>query len=147
LRQFVEFIEMSVRIEHDGRALSRMDKESRFVHTRLEAWAQWAREFQEARAYPSMSTVGRMMEYGALGASQEGRPPISMPDEIAEVDAAVARLCDMDNRAIKAYYLHWEPIENCAKRLNMNVRPFQSLLRRARWRMTLFLHCEIRTQW
>lgn len=132
---------MGATMERDGRVMSNMDAESRLIHSRLESWARWARDFSEARAYPAVSVVGRMMEYGALGASQQGRPPVSMPDEIAAVDAAVARLGDIDQRAIKAYYLHWEPIENCAKRLRMNVRPFQSLLRRARWRIAIILNC------
>lgn len=124
---------MRAMVDHDGRALSRMEPHSREVHLRLEAWGRWAHEGNGA--WPSITPIGRMMEYGPLGAAQPGKPPITMPEEIAVTDAAVARLCVIDRRAIVAYYTREEPIEACAKRIRMSVRHFQRVLWRARHRL------------
>ena len=121
----------------DGRTMNHMDPEGKRVHARLEAWARWSRD-ASLRALPAVSVIGRMMEYGALGAAQAGRPPISIPEEIALVDAAVARLESLDQRVLKAYYLHWETIETSAHRVHRSVRQLQSLLKRARWRLAIY---------
>jgi hypothetical protein len=76
-----------------------------------------------------------MIEQGPRGASQQGRPPVEIPEAIAVVDAAVCRLGAVDRRVIQIYYLHWEPIEVMARRSDMRVRQFQNILRRARWRI------------
>jgi DNA-directed RNA polymerase specialized sigma24 family protein len=77
--------------------------------------------------------------YGKLGIPQEanfrGEPEI--PDDVAKIDSAIARLCEIDKRAIIAYYTHWEAMETIAKRCGMRVRQFQNVLRRARWRLTI----------
>jgi hypothetical protein len=129
---------MGVRMERDGRAMSNMDQESKEVHLLLEAWGAWSRDAYP-RPFPEVSVIGRMIKYGALGASQEGKPPIAMPDPIARVDAAVARLGDIDKKVVQSYYLHWDPPESCAKRCHMRLRMFQNVLRRARWRIRINL--------
>ncbi len=125
-------------VERDGRAMNRMDPETKIVHAKLEAWGSWARE-AHLRAYPPSTLLGRMIEFGAQGSSQQGRPPVSMPDEIAHVDAAVAKLGDIDRRAVLAYYTYWDAPEICAKRARLSLRQFQNVLRRARWRIHIFL--------
>lgn len=79
--------------------------------------------------------LGRVMEQGASGASQQGRPPVQIPEAVAIVDAAVCRLAAVDRSVIQTYYLRWEPIEAMARRHQMRVRQFQTVLRRARWRI------------
>lgn len=122
----------------DRRRVNHMDPETRIVHAKLEMWGAWAKD-SEIRAYPAATYLARWMEQGIHGASQQGRPPIAMPDEIAAVDAAVCRLNVIDKQAIQLYYIKWQPIEAHARRMGMRVRQFQNVLRRARWRLALFL--------
>lgn len=129
-------IDMSIRIS-DVRA-NRMDPDTKLVHSRLEEWGRWAKD-SELRAWPALTLLGRVAEQGGYAASQQGRPPVSMPQSIAVVDAAVGRLGAIDRRVIQTYYLHWEPIEVMAARHHMRVRQFQNVLRRARWRILGFI--------
>lgn len=118
----------------DKRTMNHMDGDTKLVHLRLEAWGEWAKQ-HESIGYPAITPIGRMMEYGPMGAAQEGRPPVSMPDEIAATDAAVARLGAIDRKAVTEYYTRWEAAEVIARRCGLRVRQFQSVLRRARWRL------------
>lgn len=120
-------------VMRDVRA-NRMDTETKLVHERLEQWGKWAKE-SEARAWPESTMLGRMIEQGPRGASQQGRPPIEIPEPVAIVDAAVCRLGEVDRKVIQIYYLRWEPIEVMSRRCDMRVRQFQNILRRARWRI------------
>lgn len=117
---------------------NRMDTDTRIVHERLEQWGRWAKE-SEAKAWPESTLLGRVIEQGANGASQQGRPPIMIPEAVAAVDAAVCRLAGVDRAVIQTYYLRWEPVEVMARRHQMRVRQFQHVLRRARWRILGFL--------
>ena len=123
----------------DKRRVNHMDPETRIVHAKLEAWGAWAKD-SEIRAYPSANYLARWIEQGIHGAAQEGKPPISMPDEIAAVDAAVCKLNVIDKQAIQLYYIKWAPVEIHARKLRMRPRQFQNVLRRARWRLALFLN-------
>ena len=122
----------------DKRRVNHMDPETRLVHSRLEAWGAWAKD-AEVRAWPAVTLLGRMIDQQAAGAAQQGRPPIAMPDEIARTDAAVCRLNAIDKRAIQLYYIKWQPIESLAGKMEMRPRQYQNVLRRARWRLALFL--------
>lgn len=120
-------------VMRDVRA-NRMDTDTRIVHERLEQWGRWAKD-SEAKAWPESTLLGRVIEQGASGASQQGRPPVQIPEAVAIVDAAVSRLAVVDRSVIQTYYLRWEPIEAMARRHHMRVRQFQTVLRRARWRI------------
>ena len=122
----------------DKRRVNHMDPETRLVHGRLEQWGAWAKD-SEIRAYPSVTYLARWIEQGIDGAAQQGKPPIAMPDEIAAVDAAVCRLNDIDKRAVRLYYIKWQPIDVLARQMGMRSRQYQNVLRRARWRLGLFL--------
>lgn len=115
-----------------------MDPDTRAVHIRLTVWGEWAKQCAE-NGWPPITLLGRMIKQGPNGASQTGKPPISMPDEIAETDAAVAKLCEIDKRAIVGYYTKWEPIEALARRLHMRTQQIHNVLRRARWRLNFAL--------
>jgi hypothetical protein len=121
----------------DGRRMNNMDAETKIVHLRLEAWGRWAKEHQAA--WPASTVLARIIECGANGASQSGRPPTSMPEPIAQTDAAVARLHRLDQAIVVTYYARWEPIEVMAHRHNLGMRQFQNVLRRARWRLGAWL--------
>lgn len=117
---------------------NRMDADTKLVHARLEEWGKWAKG-GEAHAWPSITYLGRWIEQGIDGAIQQGRPPVSMPQPVAVIDAAVSRLGAVDRAVIQTYYLRWEPIEIMARRHRMRVRQFQNVLRRARWRILGFI--------
>lgn len=131
-------MQMAVEIQRDPRTMNHMDAETKVVHARLEAWGKWARD-AGLRAWPAETLLARVMEQGPMGAGQQGRPPISMPDEIATIDAAVTRLGDIDRRVVQTYYLRWEPLEIMARRHSLRARQFQNVLRRARWRIAIRL--------
>lgn len=123
----------------DARTMNHMDPETKLVHARLEEWGKWAKDIADSNGLPPITVIGRMMEYGPLGAAQAGRPPVSLPDRVAAIDGAVARLCEIDRRGIKEYYLKWQPIEVSARHLSKSVRQFQTILKRARWRIAFDL--------
>jgi hypothetical protein len=131
--------EVESRASRDLRRVNHMDPETRIVHARLEAWGAWAKD-AEVRAWPSITLLGRMIDQQACGAAQSGRPPISMPDEVAKTDAAVCKLNAIDKQAVQLYYIKWAPIEVHARKMQMRPRQFQNVLRRARWRLSLFLN-------
>lgn len=114
-----------------------MDSETRFVHSLLEQWGRWSYD-SSLRAYPPISLLGRMIQYGPQGA-HTSRPPLEMPRHVAVVDGAIAKLAAPDKRVIVAYYTREEPIEACARRCRMRMRRFQSVLNRARWRLVLHI--------
>ncbi len=125
--------------ERDPRAVNRMDPETRVIHRRLEAWARWSRD-AEARGFSAGTAISRMMEMGINGAGAEC-PPVEMPEAIAEIDEAVSALPKPELKAIRRYYLRWEPTEVSAAALRIEVRELQRLLQLARkrisWTLTL----------
>lgn len=120
----------------DARAFNRMDPETKAVHVRLERWGNWAKEGNQ-NGWPAQTILGRMMEQGPNGASQHGKPPISMPEDIAVTDAAVAKLGEVDKGVIRAYYIRWAPMEVIWKECRgiHSVANFKCVLKRARWRI------------
>jgi hypothetical protein len=111
------------------------------VHVRLEQWAAWANSGLESIGWPPSTLLGRMIDQGPTGAAQQGSPPITIPDEIAEVDSAVARLEPIDKGVISAYYLNWAPPEvlwmGCIG--VRSAHSFRVILKRARWRIAGFI--------
>lgn len=120
------------------RTMNHMDPETKIVHLQLEEWGRWSKgENHQGQIGPT--PMARAVEEGLHGAGQQSKPPISMPDHIAAVDVAVARLGQIDKKIVVEYYQHWNPIEVSARRVGMRVREFQNVLRRARWRILGYL--------
>lgn len=119
--------------------MNHMNSETRMVHARLERWGKWARE--NLHGWPPATLLGRVIEQGLSGASQSGRPPISMPADIADTDAAVARLGAIDKGVIVEYYTRWAPPEMIWKRCRgiRSLSNFRAVLKRSRWRIGAFL--------
>lgn len=120
------------------KAMNHMDPETKLIHAQLEEWAKWARDMG-IMGYPKQSLTEKAAQYGKLGIPQESNyksEPL-MPEHVAKLDAAIASLCQTDQKAIKGYYCRWEPIEALARRLSMRVRQLQNVLRRARWRLAI----------
>ena len=85
----------------------RLSKDLVVVDERLMVWGKWARNDDYGVGWPALTILGRVIEQGADGATQQGRPPISIPEPIAEVDAAVGRL-NSDRRAVVfVRYVHF----------------------------------------
>ncbi len=117
----------------DGRTCNHMDPETRFVHGLLETWGKTCAD--RFRAWPNTTVLGKLIEFGPMGAAQPGKPVESIPEDMARVDAAISKLGQIDKKVIVAYYTRYEPPEVVARRLHMRYRQLQAVLRRARWRI------------
>lgn len=126
-------------VERDGRVMNHMAPDLRLTHARLERWGRWAKS-AGVRAWPQVTLLGRIIEHGPVGACiPTSAAQSAIPKDIAEVDAAVARLCQIDKAVIRTYYMEWAPIEVMAKHRRMKVSTFHATLRRARWRVNDYL--------
>ena len=138
-------IEVREMVEDNKRrkSMNHMDPETKEIHLRLEEWARWAKDWGIA-GYPRQSLTEKAATYGKLGIPQEPlhKPEASMPDRVAVIDAAIAKLGDIDRRVVRMYYLNWEPTNVMARRMKMRERQFQNVLRRARWRISGYLLAE-----
>lgn len=128
---------VEVRIARDRRTMNNMDPETKAVHIRLEQWGAETRE--RGSGYPSITLLGRLMEQGPMGAGQEGRPPVALSEAAAHIDACVAKLCQIDQRALREYYQHQVGMYELSRKLSMRERQAQNVLRRARWRLAAHL--------
>src|SRR5579871_6320703 len=125
--------------ERDGRGMNHLARELKVTHARLERWGRWAKT-AGVRAWPQITLLGRIIEQGPAGACiPSSAVKTAIPDDISEVDAAFARLCEIDRRVIRTYYLDWAPIEVMAKHRRMTVSNFKGVLKRARWRVRDYL--------
>lgn len=122
------------------KAMNHMDPDMKAVHVRIEEWSRWAKDTGIA-GYPRQSLTEKAAQYGKLGIPQESNHEAEaiMPERVAVVDAAIAKLGDIDRKVIRAYYLTWKPVSVLARRLNMRERQFYAVLRRARWRIAGFI--------
>lgn len=121
--------------ERSGRVTSRMDAETRLVHARLSAWGTWAKE--NRRAWAERTWLGKLID-GEISRADHVQP-VSMPDHIATVDAAVCALPRDDRDIIESYYLQWDAMEVCARRVGLSVDQFKTGLKCARLRVAGFL--------
>lgn len=128
--------------QRDARAANRLDPETLIVHRRLEAWARWSRETSMVGG-SGTSPIARMMEFGINGAGASSAP-VEMPDSISEIESAVGTIPKQEERAIRRYYLHWEPVEVSAGAMRVTVRELQRLLQKARWRIGITLDLNAR---
>jgi hypothetical protein len=124
---------VEVCIARDRRTMNNMDPETKAVHIRLEQWGAETRE--SLHGYPPVTMLGRLIEQGPMGAAQTGKPPVALSDAAARVDACVAKLCQIDQRALRAYYQGWMTVYELSRKLSMRERQAQNVLRRARWRL------------
>lgn len=122
----------------DGRVMNHMSPETKLVHARLERWGRWAKT-AGVRAWPPVTLLGRVMDCGPDGALARGSGRTEVPDDVAEVDTAVAKLGEVDRRVIRVYYLEWLPPESMAKNLRMKLSQFNAVLSRARFRVSVYL--------
>ena len=117
----------------DGRSVSHMAPDVKIVHLRLEIWGRWAKD-RPVGDWPERTVLGRLIEEGP-GAGHQTAHGGDMPEGIAETDAAIAHLSGDEKRVVVTFYTRWEPRPVMARRLHVNVRQFDSILNRARWRL------------
>ena len=138
----IEWESAGVTRERSRRAMNHMDPETKVVHARLEEWARWAKQSGIA-GYPRQSLTEKAATYGKLGVPQEPlyKPEAVMPDHVAAVDAAICRLGEIDRKALRLYYLEWQPAEVLARKMDrsMRWRQYLNVVRRARWRVGAYL--------
>lgn len=130
-------IKVEVRIARDRRTMNNMDPETKATHIELERWGLETRE--ALNGYPPVTLLGRLIEQGANGASQTGRPPVALSDEAARVDSCVARLCQIDQRVLRFYYQAQLSMYELSRKMSMRERQAQNVLRRARWRLQAYM--------
>jgi DNA-directed RNA polymerase specialized sigma24 family protein len=123
--------------EYDKRALSHMAADIRAVHYRLVEWATWSKD-EIPNDWPKQTLLGRYVEQGDAIFSRSAKTH-EMPIQVAETERAVLHLTGLDRKVIERYYRHWEPKEVRARKLGITVKRFDSLLNRARWRISGFL--------
>lgn len=133
-------VAVTIEAERDPRAMNRMDPETKLVHARLEAWGRWARDIG-ITGYPKQSLTEKAAQYGKLGIPQESnyRSEPMMPEEVAEVDAAVGRLWKIGQRCVKRYYTNWQPMEVMARQESMSESHMKEVLRRSRHLIGMWL--------
>lgn len=138
----IEREETGVTHERSRRSMNHMDPDTKLVHARLEEWARWAKDTGIA-GYPRQSLTEKAATYGKLGIPQESlhKPEPVMPEHVARVDAAICRLGAIDSKALRLYYLEWQPPEVLARKMDrsMRWRQYLNVVRRARWRVGAYL--------
>lgn len=122
---------------YGSKRMNHMSAEIKLVHARLERWGSWARA-SGLREWPASTILAKLIEQGPNGAAATSGEQ-GVPEDIMEVDAAVARLGQIDGNIIRTYYLEWAPIEVMAKNRRVSVSQFNVILKRARWRIEGFL--------
>lgn len=122
----------------DRRVMNNMDAGTKAIHLRLEAWARWSQANPELREYPEESWLHKWAKYGTDGASQAG-PPVSMPEAVGVIEAAIRKLGDIDRKVLTRYYLSWKPVDVLAVTCRMRKPEFLNVLRRARFRVRCYV--------
>lgn len=117
--------------------------ELREVDDRLRELYAWAKDHGINLGYPSENIIYRIIRQGA-GAIQLGHPPVTMPDEVAQIDRAIAHLrrivpAKAKTLEINYRYLH-EPQEVRARRAHLKRTSFVVAVRDAQWILYGLLH-------
>jgi hypothetical protein len=129
--------EPDITIIQAPRSMNHMDPDTKRVHLRLVDWAKHVHQRADALGYPTESYYHKWALL--MIPPQPGNPP-ELPDRVAHVDAAVARLGVIDRSVIFRNYLQWRPIDlhkgiaGIASRRN-----YDNVLKRARWRVDGYL--------
>jgi hypothetical protein len=123
--------------ERSGRAVNAMDPDTRRIHARLEEWAVQVRRSAGACGYPPESVY---VKWALLGVRTETGHESELSPRAANVEAAVLRLCAIDQGVIRRYYLAWRQtgIWKGLAGIN-NDDKFRAILSRARFRVDGYL--------
>lgn len=107
------------------------DSVESLAHSWLMKWAKWAKH-GTGLGYPKRWVTERAREGGILAGSP--RPPTIMPEDMAVIDKAVARLGNRHRsilaRALLLEYLDDNPKEKKAKWCNTSLKGYDALVKR-----------------
>jgi hypothetical protein len=108
---------------------------------RLRAWADWARSGRMNIGWPRLSMTARMVEWNRVGIRPDGGlpPPTIIPDEIAAIDALVAKLPEPQRNVIVIHYTYDDPREVKIRRAKIKRDQYRRYLDYARWAIRLGL--------
>lgn len=123
---------------HSHRALA---PELREVDMRLRGWADWARTGRLNIGWPRVSITGKMVEWRRLGIRPDPGlpPPVAIPEEIAVVDALIAKLPEKQRRVILIHYSKDDPIEIKIRLAKLSAGSYRRFLDVGRWSIRLGL--------
>lgn len=133
---------LDVHAESARYAQRRLDDLLKPVDNRLHEWGVWARKSGVVLGWPSRTTLGRVIEEGYTGAAY-GAQPVSMPPEIAEVDAAVATIPGRRHAVLLISYVYCPalPAEYQRRQLRVGRHEWRGLLRDGRLLVAQQLGC------
>ncbi len=89
--------------ERSRRSMNNMSEDTKAVHLRLTEWAAAVKRLSATLGYPRESI------YTKQNLIRADRHEEQISDRVANVDAAVTHLVDLDRLVINRYYLHWRP--------------------------------------
>lgn len=113
-----------------------MRDESREAHAALEAWARWALSVFSGLGYARVNAIARLIEFGAMGASQSFGPiPVEIDRTCEVVDRAVARLDETQRKVIYFTYLHNDAAQVTAQKCGLTYGYYREVLKDARRRV------------
>jgi hypothetical protein len=110
-----------------------MDKFESYASLRATEWAAWARRAGEGVGWPPETLLSRVIREGASGASQGGKIPISMPDQVAEVDREVCRMPPHIRAAFCEHYMTYAASEVKARKLGISRSVFWLRVKAGNW--------------
>ena len=98
------------------------------IEMRLGRWGRLARGRWENLGIGERSVLGRMIEEGPGAGQVSDWAAHHLPDDVVEIDQAVARLPKRRRRAVKLHYLTEWPSEVKAAELGVSRRGFYLLI-------------------
>ena len=98
------------------------------VEVRLSYWGRKARGRYDSLGYAERSVLGRMIDEGAGAGQVSDWASQHLPDDVVEVDGAVAKLPRRYRRAVKLHYLTDWPADVKAGILRTSRRRFYLLV-------------------
>ena len=121
---------IDVHAEQARYAQRRLDEFLKPVDDRLYDWGRWLRANREHLGYPTIMPICKAVKYQAVIRTPDTPPPVSMPDLVAETDAAVATVPGICQKVIMVKYLWYPSIPSDAEREKLRMS-------RNRWRYVL----------
>lgn len=110
------------------------------VDAALEAWARWAKSAFSGLGWPSLSLIGRIVEFGLRGAAQTHGVKILEVDSTCElVDRAIMRLDETERDVILQTYLSHDAAQVTARKCGLTYQYYRNVLSRARRRIGDYL--------
>lgn len=113
-----------------------MRDDSKEAHAALEAWARWANSALTGLGFSATNIIARLIELGALGASQAFGPvPVEIDQTCEVVDRAISRLDEVEREVIYRTYLHNDAAPVTARKCGLTYGYYREVLKVARRRV------------